>query len=332
MTNKNRTFNLDTNVDSDERGIFTCHGNIFGFLDTHGSITQPGCFLETIPSFLETGFILDTHSAMSGYHPVMKTTLGYYIDAKEDDEGILLTGKFHSTHAAQEVRTQLLERQEDGKSSAMSIGFDIPDGGCFIIYPKDYDTMLPIYSQPQYLARNLTAAAEFSYITIITRVDLFECSICLVPSNPPSLIEEIRSDGHSKKLSDSSIYDNSRNFYLENKEKIMSELRIAKKLGKDTYSKLDEKLSKAEAVHEDVKDKLDEVGAAHKEAVKMVKDHGKALKDLRDSLDDLHKDKDDDDEKKDKKDEKDEKRSDDDLFKMLDEINKKLDTSNPIKK
>jgi hypothetical protein len=100
-------------------GEFSGYASIFGNVDSGGDIVVKGAYQKAIPAFLRDGFISWSHDWSM---PIAMPT-----DAVEDDKGLFLAGRFHSTPAAQEARTITAERAANGKRTGLSIGYDIED-------------------------------------------------------------------------------------------------------------------------------------------------------------------------------------------------------------
>ena len=100
-------------------GEFSGYASVFGNVDQGGDIVVRGAYAKAIPAFLRDGFISWSHDwAM----PIAMPT-----DAREDERGLFLAGRFHSTPAAQEARTIAAERAATGKRTGLSIGYEIED-------------------------------------------------------------------------------------------------------------------------------------------------------------------------------------------------------------
>jgi len=174
-----------------ERGGFKGHCNLKGYLETnYGSIFY-GNNIYDYSDLLSSGFMPDSHGAAQGFEYTIGGSLGTYPVAKEDDIGLYVEGKFHSTLDAQSARTKIRERIEDGVSMGLSIGFWTLEG--FRIYPKDYETQLPLYLKPEYLVQGLEDAKMFPSILIRTKVKVFENSVTPMPAMAPATISQILS-------------------------------------------------------------------------------------------------------------------------------------------
>ena len=298
-------------IDDSPNGEWTCYGNVKGYIDSHGTLMANGSYMKSIPGFLKKSFSLDTHSAQAGYVPTLHNTLGFFVEAVEDAYGLYLVGQFHSTPFAQNIRQQLLERQAQGLSTGMSIGFDYDPENCIRIFPSEYETELPKWSQPQFLADNLERANKLPYVDIVLEVELVECSVTVIPSNEPSLISEIRTGTCILEKDDNNY---TKSDLIFNNKKNMEDIRVAKKLGKASHEELSKHLDNLDDSHEKLGDHIKDATEEHRKL-------GKMCRDMRKKLDSFHKD--DDDDKRDDKHEDDDKRSLSDLYTLLEEIKNK---------
>jgi hypothetical protein len=100
-------------------GEFSGYASIFGNVDQGGDIVVEGAFQKALPDFLRDGFISWSHD---WGNPIAMPQTAY-----EDDRGLFLAGRFHSTPTAQEARTITVERAKAGKRTGLSIGYGIED-------------------------------------------------------------------------------------------------------------------------------------------------------------------------------------------------------------
>lgn len=153
---------LDSTGDNDPGGGIG-YGSTFGTVNCYGDTIQSGAFKGTIEAFLRDGFIAYGHEWSDPSIATPET-------AVEDQTGLLLTWKFHSTDEAQQARRVCSERLARGKTCGLSIGFDILPSG---FTPLDVgDPWGP---------------------GTITDVTLYECSIVNCPADPNARISRITS-------------------------------------------------------------------------------------------------------------------------------------------
>jgi HK97 family phage prohead protease len=99
-------------------GSFSAYASTFGNWDDVGERPVKGAFEPHLKAFLETGFIALGHSWSS--LPIATPTEAY-----EDEHGLFFRADFHSTQAAQDARTVLMEREQRGLKSSTSIGYSV---------------------------------------------------------------------------------------------------------------------------------------------------------------------------------------------------------------
>ena len=162
-------------------GGFTGYANPFGELDSAGDITLPGFFAPVIKDFLRDGFVPTDHAWG------IRSTVAYPIIAKEDDYGLLITSKFHSTQDAQDARAIANERLADGLTVKLSIGFTIDE----FEYVKGVDAV-------QYLRNptpdQIAACSAMSRVRLlITAKKLYEVSLVSVPAAHGSDVLSVKS-------------------------------------------------------------------------------------------------------------------------------------------
>jgi HK97 family phage prohead protease len=96
---------------------FTGYASTFGNVDSYGDTIAKGAYAET----------LNSHGMPKMFfnHDAAAVPIGKWIEAKEDDYGLLLTGEFTPGNAlAQEVRAAL----KHGTLDSMSIGYALRKG------------------------------------------------------------------------------------------------------------------------------------------------------------------------------------------------------------
>lgn len=115
-TNVKREFKrLQFKVDqfSDEEGIFSGYGSIFGNVDSGGDIVEPGAFTKTLAEGWERVKILALHNDC--WLPI-----GRPIELREDSNGLFLSAKISETSMGKDIKVLL----KDGVLNELSIGYD----------------------------------------------------------------------------------------------------------------------------------------------------------------------------------------------------------------
>lgn len=99
-----------------DAGSFDGYASMFGTVDSYGDTIDPGAYADTIPQFLERGFI--------GWGHDWNEPIGIVTGAREDTRGLLINGQFHSDPDAQKFRLRAKERVSAGKFMGLSIGYE----------------------------------------------------------------------------------------------------------------------------------------------------------------------------------------------------------------
>lgn len=177
-------FSLKTSEDG--RGEFTGCANFCGYLDDGGDIIPQGGFDGALPEFLKGGFIAHSHE-----WNIKDGVIGYPVEAHEDENGLFIKGKFHSTSDAQDIRTKMKERADDGLDVGLSIGYR--GGAPVFVYPKDYEKELPKYLKPQFLSEGLQKAKRFKNVRVLPKLSLLkEVSVVTSPMNILSSVDGVK--------------------------------------------------------------------------------------------------------------------------------------------
>lgn len=156
-------------------GGFSGYAAIFNEIDEGGDVIVKGAFTDTIEEFLQKGFTAHSHDwSVTG-------TIGYPVNAYEDDKGFFVESKFHSTADAQTVRTKASERMTAGKQVGLSIGYRAI--GPIDIPVEDYEQELPKYIPEAALSRAFERARKFNGIRVLRKIENFEHSIVTAPMN-----------------------------------------------------------------------------------------------------------------------------------------------------
>ena len=103
-------------IAGDGAGEFEGRASTFGTIDSYGDTVDKGAFAATIPEFIERGFI--------GWGHDWADPIGLITAAEERDDGLWITGKFHSDPEAQKYRQRAKERVDAGRFMGLSIGFE----------------------------------------------------------------------------------------------------------------------------------------------------------------------------------------------------------------
>lgn len=158
-----------------EEGSGTIEGyrSVFGEIDEGGDIVVKGFFADGISDYLESGFTAHSHDWS------FKESVGFPVEAKEDDHGFFVKSQFHSTADAQDIRTKARERKEAGKTVGFSFGYTVKEKQ--YVEAKDYKEQLPQFIRPERLVANMKKAQEFSRIRILLKGETIEDSLVTSP-------------------------------------------------------------------------------------------------------------------------------------------------------
>jgi HK97 family phage prohead protease len=104
-------------------GGFEAYCAVTEQIDRANEIIARGAFKRHIPRFRQSGLVLHNHQ--------QGEIIASIEDTFEDDRGLFIRARYHSTPRAQELRTIMRERAQRGQTSEMSIGYfihaDAPD-------------------------------------------------------------------------------------------------------------------------------------------------------------------------------------------------------------
>lgn len=120
-----------------DAGEFSGYANVFNVVDHGGDVTMPGAFAKAIPEFLRDGFLAWGHD--------WNDPVAMPIEASEDDHGLFIKGRFHSTPRAQEARTIAAERIAAGLTMGLSIGYAVEVGTPNRSGGLDLHTIYPLW-------------------------------------------------------------------------------------------------------------------------------------------------------------------------------------------
>lgn len=142
-------------------GEFEGRASTFGTIDSYGDTIDRGAYTDTIPEFLERGFI--------GWGHDWTDPIGFVTAAEERKDGLWVTGQFHSDPDAQKYRQRARERVESGKFMGLSIGFE----------PLEWEMRQVEESEAP--------------IRALTKIKLYEVSLVAVPAERNSGVTTVKS-------------------------------------------------------------------------------------------------------------------------------------------
>lgn len=97
-----------------EEGIVYGYASVKNVIDGANDVCVDGCYVN-LEDTVRDGFVCNSHDHSE--------PLGYFIKAVEDEKGLYVEFKFHTTEDAQELYTLIKERIDAGKTVKMSIGY-----------------------------------------------------------------------------------------------------------------------------------------------------------------------------------------------------------------
>jgi HK97 family phage prohead protease len=100
-----------------DSGSFSGYANNFGVLDSYDDITLPGCFKDSLPEFMNSGFTAPDHKWG------ITSEIGFAVEAYEDETGLFIKSVYHPTPDAQTIRQKVNNRLANGKKVSLSIGY-----------------------------------------------------------------------------------------------------------------------------------------------------------------------------------------------------------------
>ena len=148
-------FKLESDGDA---GTFEGYASRFGTIDSYGDTIDRGAYKDTIPEFLERGFL--------GWGHDWADPIGFFTEAREREDGLYVKGQFHSDPEAQVKRQRVKERAEAGKFMGLSIGFE----------PLDFEFR----------------DEDGRQVRALTRIKLHEVSLVTVPAEHGSGVTRVK--------------------------------------------------------------------------------------------------------------------------------------------
>jgi HK97 family phage prohead protease len=122
--------------------------------DRQGDIILPGAVANT-QELERDGWVALNHSMNAN-------PIGYIVEASQDEKGLLVTARWHSTAEAQAARTVVAERTAAGKGCKASIGY--------VVHDADFSRQ---DGQP---------------VRLLKSISVYECSLVSLPANDRATI------------------------------------------------------------------------------------------------------------------------------------------------
>lgn len=175
----------DLKVSDEGPGTIEGYRAVFAEIDEGGDLIVKGFFADSLTEYLEAGFSAHSHEWS------FKETVGFPLEAKEDDHGFWVKSQFHSTDDAQDIRQKAKERKDARKKVGFSFGYSVTEKS--YVEAKDYKEQLPLYIKPERLQANLLKAQKFDRIRILKKGEVIEDSIVTAPMNKMAMATAIKS-------------------------------------------------------------------------------------------------------------------------------------------
>lgn len=148
-----------------------------GNMDRGGDVLAPGCFSAVGKEFKKSGEILIGHDWGGGAGVATIESCGEVGDSYE------IEAEFYTTPDAQIARQKLIERTDRGKTTGLSIGFQVDPAS--VVYFATGDEMAAYCKKSAINIDSASARAWKGYCRLILKIAaLFETSIVTVPMNP----------------------------------------------------------------------------------------------------------------------------------------------------
>ena len=147
---EHKSHDLTLELKGDDGGEFSAYFATFNDVDHGNDRIEPGAF-KNLDEFVKSGWIGLNHEHA-------RLPVAYPVSAIQDGKGLLVTGRYHSTAFAQDVRTVAKERMHAGKAVKGSIGYRVTDHEKIDLNGKS--------------------------IRSLKGIDLAECSFVNLPMNP----------------------------------------------------------------------------------------------------------------------------------------------------
>jgi HK97 family phage prohead protease len=116
-------------ADGAPEGVFSGYGAVFGNVDAHGDVIQPGAFTDSIAERKAQGRAVPMH-LMHRVYGGDGLPVGVWTDLSEDSKGLKVTGKISGMNT--DAGRLLFERVKDGALGGLSIGYKVrPNGATY---------------------------------------------------------------------------------------------------------------------------------------------------------------------------------------------------------
>jgi len=173
-----KTLQFDLKASSADGGTFEGYANAFHNIDSAQEIVVPGAFTDTLPQFLEDGFI-------GGINHQWDMPIGKPTGAKEDVLGLFIQAMISDTVSGRDCRTLMKDRV----IKKMSIGYRVKADE----WLETADEVAAYWKQHSYQPTAQDIARSQYGVRLLHKINpLFECSPVTVPANDRADISRVK--------------------------------------------------------------------------------------------------------------------------------------------
>ena len=156
-----KSWECEYKSDDDSTGSFTLYAACFGSVDRQGDIIEPGA-VQNLDELTRDGWVALNHIQTDLPVAMIDT-------ATQDQKGLLISGRWHTTEAAQNCRRIVKERMAAGKRVLCSVSYVVPFDG------ESYEK---IYGRT---------------VRRLSKLSVYECSFVNLPANPEAEVVSAKS-------------------------------------------------------------------------------------------------------------------------------------------
>lgn len=218
----------------DDDGSFVMYAAAFDNVDRGGDLIEKGAFAN-LDEFVRDGWIALNHRASD-------LAVGYPTAATQDERGLRIEGKFHTTEQAQALRTVVRERLAAGKGVKASIG---------------YQTV-----------KARQAVVDGQPVRRLEQVRIYEASFVNLPMNPAADVVSAKAAEGESPMSDKNQTEPESKGLIAALKELLGLSKKAAESGKMSKAGMTRLKAFAEEIHEH--------GEATREHAKAMHEHGKA--------------------------------------------------------
>ena len=156
-----KSWECEYKSDDEATGSFTLYAACFGSVDRQGDIIQPGA-VQNLDELTRDGWVALNHIQTELPVAMIDTAI-------QDQKGLLISGRWHTTEAAQNCRKIVNERMQAGKRVLCSVGYVVPFDG------ESYEKI------------------DGKTVRRLSKISVYECSFVNLPANPEAEVVSAKS-------------------------------------------------------------------------------------------------------------------------------------------